>query len=205
MMTFDDLLDFVAHKMRMSHVYQPLLIRTLLMAGGTATLRQVAVAFLMEDESQIAFYEERIKRMPLPVLRRHGIVRRDGDLLSLEAPKLTFQQAAALRALCERRIGEFLDARGVSPWDYRMLEVDLVPTSARYEVLRRAGGRCQLCHTTERPLHVDHIVPRSKGGTNELSNLQALCDECNLGKSNRDATDFSVRNVEHAPETPGMS
>jgi hypothetical protein len=188
--TYEELVDFIARRMRMSHVYQPLLIRTLVEAGGTATLRQVATAFLLEDESQIAFYEKRIKDMPLPVLKRHGVVRRDGDLLSLETPRLTFQQAAATRALCERRIGEFLESRGVSPWDYRLLEVDPVPTSARYEVLKRAGGRCQLCHTGERPLHVDHITPRSKGGTNDLSNLQALCDECNLGKSNRDGTDF---------------
>ena len=124
------------------------------------------------------------------VLRRHGVVRRDGDLLSLEAPKLTYQQAAAIRALCEKRIGEFMESRGVSPWDYRLLEADPVPTSTRYEVLKRAGGRCQLCHHNDRPLHVDHIVPRSKGGTNDLDNLQALCDYCNLGKSNKDATDF---------------
>ena len=183
-------LAFISERMRMSHVYQPLLIKTLVAAGGTATLRQVAMAFLMEDESQIAFYERRIQDMPLPVLKRHGVVRRDGDLLSREVPTLSYQQAAALRALCERRIGDFLESRGVSPWDYRLLEVDPVPTSTRYAVLKRAGGRCQLCHTNERPLHVDHITPRSKGGANELTNLQALCSDCNLGKLNKDATGF---------------
>jgi len=188
--TFEELAEFIEHKMRMSHVYQPLFIKALVAAGGTATLRQVAVAFLMEDESQISFYEDRIKNMPLRVLKSHKVVRRDGELLSLETPKLTYRQAAALRALCERRIADFLDSRGVSPWDYRLLETDPVPTSIRYEVLKRAGGRCQLCHTNDRPLHVDHIRPRSKGGTNELDNLQALCNECNLGKSNKDSTDF---------------
>jgi 5-methylcytosine-specific restriction endonuclease McrA len=33
-------------------------------------------------------------------------------------------------------------------------------------------------------LHVDHIVPWSKGGETGLENLQTLCSVCNLGKSN---------------------
>ncbi|MBK7813151.1 MAG: HNH endonuclease [Rhodocyclaceae bacterium] len=39
-------------------------------------------------------------------------------------------------------------------------------------------------------LHVDHIVPQSLGGANSLDNYQTLCDTCNIGKSNRDATDL---------------
>jgi len=38
-MKADDLLEFINTKMRMSHVYQPLLIRSLLDAGGQASLR----------------------------------------------------------------------------------------------------------------------------------------------------------------------
>ncbi|MGL4943487.1 MAG: HNH endonuclease [Thermoguttaceae bacterium] len=39
-------------------------------------------------------------------------------------------------------------------------------------------------------MHVDHIVPRSKGGTNDDDNLQTLCQKCNLGKSNLDDTNL---------------
>lgn len=41
-----------------------------------------------------------------------------------------------------------------------------------------------------RALEVDHIVPRSQGGSNDLSNLQALCSLCNVQKLDRDQTDL---------------
>lgn len=55
----------------------------------------------------------------------------------------------------------------------------------RYEVMRRDGFRCQLCGATQADgykLHVDHIIPVSKGGKTEMSNLRTLCERCNLGK-----------------------
>ena len=44
-MTFDDLLKFVESELRMSHVYQPLLISLLVDSGGAATVRQLAQEF----------------------------------------------------------------------------------------------------------------------------------------------------------------
>ena len=58
----------------------------------------------------------------------------------------------------------------------------------RYEVLKRDHFRCRLCGRTADDgvkLHVDHIRPVSKGGKTELDNLRTLCDECNLGKSDK--------------------
>jgi hypothetical protein len=62
--TADQIIDFIEHQMRMSHVYQPLLIRALVRTGGSATVRQLAAALLMEDESQLRYYEDRIRKMP---------------------------------------------------------------------------------------------------------------------------------------------
>lgn len=58
----------------------------------------------------------------------------------------------------------------------------------RAAVLLAASGRCALCgrHKDRHgiSLVVDHKVPKDWGGTNDRSNLQALCEECNAGKKN---------------------
>lgn len=56
----------------------------------------------------------------------------------------------------------------------------------RFEILKRDGFRCRYCGKTgaASELHVDHIVPSSKGGRDVASNLIAACIACNVGKSN---------------------
>lgn len=65
----------------------------------------------------------------------------------------------------------------------------------RYEALRKHGGRCLCCGRSGKQgvvLHVDHIRPRSLYPDLALSinNLQVLCEDCNLGKSNHDAVEW---------------
>ena len=65
----------------------------------------------------------------------------------------------------------------------------------RYIALKNSGGCCTLCGARSSDgvtLHVDHIVPRSIDPRKEfdLDNLQILCDDCNIGKSNRDSIDW---------------
>lgn len=64
-----------------------------------------------------------------------------------------------------------------------------IPLSIRIKVLARDKFKCVYCGRSPAInagtlLHIDHIVPFSLGGTNTLDNLQTLCEECNLGKSN---------------------
>jgi hypothetical protein len=187
-----ELIDFIRTRMRMSHIYQPVVIRSLLDSGNVATVRQLALDLLSADEAQIRYYEDRIKKMPLPVLRRHGVISTDRDgVVRLNVDRMTFEQRAELRAACDQAIGDFLSQRGLATWDNRLLELEPVPESVRYEVLKR-DGRCLLCGATpqEERLEVDHIKPRSKGGGNGADNFQTLCGRCNRGKSNRDDTDF---------------
>lgn len=189
-MKFEDLEEFITERMRMSHVYQPLLIRLLLEAGGKATVRQLARGFASEDAAQISYYEARIKQMPIPVLKRHGVVTKDADVVALDIGRLSFEESVILQAECNRRIAAFLTERGQSAWT-GMIEATPVADSVRFDVLKR-DRRCQLCGaaSADDVLEVDHIVPRSKGGSNDPSNLQVLCRTCNRGKSNRDDESF---------------
>jgi 5-methylcytosine-specific restriction endonuclease McrA len=51
--------------------------------------------------------------------------------------------------------------------------------------------KCAVCRTKLRGAgHVDHIVPLSGGGTNWTSNLQLLCEGCNLSKHARNPIEF---------------
>lgn len=60
----------------------------------------------------------------------------------------------------------------------------------RLQILERDGYRCQPCkrrgYVTE-ATEVDHVIALAQGGTDELSNLQAICVPCHEVKSVRDA------------------
>lgn len=58
----------------------------------------------------------------------------------------------------------------------------------RYQVLKRDNFKCCACGASPAKdpsveLHIDHIIPWSKGGESTLENLQTLCSKCNIGKS----------------------
>jgi hypothetical protein len=64
----------------------------------------------------------------------------------------------------------------------------------RFEVFKRDKFTCQYCGKAapDVVLHVDHMEPKSKGGTDDLLNLTTSCVDCNLGKGARRLSDDSV-------------
>ena len=64
----------------------------------------------------------------------------------------------------------------------------------RFEVFKRDSFTCQYCGQSAPQviLEVDHIIPVSKGGDNELTNLITSCRDCNRGKSNIELSDDTV-------------
>lgn len=57
-------------------------------------------------------------------------------------------------------------------------------------VLEKWGRQCAYCGVKDVPLEVEHIAPRSKGGSNRPSNLTLACVQCNQEKGNQDIRDF---------------
>jgi len=61
---------------------------------------------------------------------------------------------------------------------------------AREYLLEKWGRKCAYCGATNVPLEIEHIVPRSKGGTNRIDNLTLACRPCNQEKSGKLPTEW---------------
>jgi hypothetical protein len=65
-----------------------------------------------------------------------------------------------------------------------------IPIGLRFDILKKDNYKCKICgrspsSTIGIELHVDHIIPFSKGGKTVENNLRTLCNQCNIGKSDK--------------------
>ncbi len=177
----------------MSHIYQPVMIMTLLQHGGHCSTRDIAKAILLDDESQIEYYENITRNMVGRVLTNHGIVSREGkDYILSGHDQLSPEQVEAIIVACQKKLEDYLEKRGELIWQHRRLSAGYISGTLRFDVLKRAQFHCELCGISAdlKALEVDHIVPRNLDGSDDPSNLQALCYSCNAMKRDRDSTDF---------------
>lgn len=180
-----NLLEFVRDQMRMSHIYQPVMIKALLGKGGRMSTRDIAREILIYDISQIEYYENVVNNMVGRVLRNRGVVEKKKEVYELVAyDLLTDEDRQLIVEECDRKIDAFIQKRGLNVWEHRRKNRRPVPGSIRYEVLKRANFRCELCGISadEKALEVDHITPKNRFGEDSINNYQALCYTCNAQK-----------------------
>ena len=103
-MDFKTLEHFIKKKMKMTHIYQPLMIRTLLSSNNTATVEDIARAFVNSDPSQLEYYKQIAKRWPHITLRKHNVIKYDKGVYTLLAENITRKQKQMLIELCELRL-----------------------------------------------------------------------------------------------------
>jgi hypothetical protein len=71
---------FIRDEMRMSHIYQPVMLMKLLQNRGKAKIRDIAKSLLSHDQSQIEYYEQITKNMVGRVLTKNrGLTERLDD------------------------------------------------------------------------------------------------------------------------------
>jgi len=66
----------------------------------------------------------------------------------------------------------------------------LLGYEVREYLLEKWGRECAYCGTADTPLEIEHVIPRSRGGSNRVSNLTLSCHPCNQSKDALSLVDF---------------
>jgi diadenosine tetraphosphate (Ap4A) HIT family hydrolase len=194
-MIYEQIHEFISAKMKMSHIYQPVMILSLLEHRGTCHQQDIAASILGYDLSQLEYYTKITNNMVGRVLSKNRLVEKQGkNYQLLDFDKLSPIEVEKLKLACQERLVHFIETRGSSAWEHRKKSSGYVSGTIRYNVLKRAKFHCELCGISaqEKALEVDHILPRNNGGTDDEENLQCLCYSCNAMKRDRDDTDFRL-------------
>ncbi|GAB5490819.1 MAG: hypothetical protein Phog2KO_10340 [Phototrophicaceae bacterium] len=72
----------------------------------------------------------------------------------------------------------------------------------REYLLEKWGRTCAYCGTSNVPLEVEHIVPKSRGGSNRVSNLTLACTSCNQQKGSQTAQEFGFPTIQAQAQRP---
>ena len=118
-----------------------------------------------------------------------------------------------LRDLEGMQIKSHIDRHDLKPGEYVLENLERTPVISsgisiqmRNEILERNGYTCQLCGNgpgdpdpfnagRKIRLHIDHVIPKSQGGTDKKDNLRVLCSICNQSRSNIQSPTETARNI----------
>tara|TARA_R110001599_G_scaffold138085_1_gene317149 strand:+ start:1709 stop:2653 length:945 start_codon:yes stop_codon:yes gene_type:complete len=203
------LYKFLEEKLAMTEVYQPVIIKELLLNEGVCTKEKLASRLVEYDLNILKSYKGILMRWPKVTLEKHGIVKYSPKtkVFTLNKDLVNFNDIGREVALCDKRINNWLESRKIESSHSKKRQ------SLRIEVFKRARQKCELCGipASLRYLDLDHIIPQSKArkGDKKVNlnlrfkdkapcwvdvhseeNLQALCERCNRSKRDTDNTDF---------------
>lgn len=79
---------------------------------------------------------------------------------------------------------------------------ELVGYEIREYLLEKWGRVCVYCGATELLLEIEHIVPKTRGGSNRVSNLTLACHDCNQEKGKRTAEEYGFPHIQAQAKKP---
>jgi ATP adenylyltransferase len=147
METYEQLKKFIKQDMRTSHIYQPVMLIELLKNNGKRTVTEIAKSFVNRDPTQVEYYSNVVKNMVGKVLTKNrGITYKEDETYYLSGiNELNADQREELIQLCQQRLDGYESKRGEAMWEHRKRGHRPISGSIRYEVLKRASFRCELC------------------------------------------------------------
>lgn len=79
---------------------------------------------------------------------------------------------------------------------------ELAGYQVREYLLEKFKRQCAYCKAKDVPLEIEHITPKSRGGSNRISNLTLACHDCNQRKGNQTAEEFGHPEVQKQAKQP---
>lgn len=79
---------------------------------------------------------------------------------------------------------------------------ELAGYEIREYLLEKWGRRCAYCGGGDKPLQIEHLTPRSRHGSNRVSNLTLACGPCNQDKGNRTAAEYGFPKLQAQAQAP---
>tara|TARA_Y100000294_G_scaffold171690_1_gene185469 strand:- start:314 stop:826 length:513 start_codon:yes stop_codon:yes gene_type:complete len=142
---YQNLLFFISNKMRMSHIYQPVMLIELLKTRKSSST-DIAKAILQHDITQIDYYNQIVNSMPGRVLKSHDLVQRKQNEYFLKGyDELSQEEIEKLISICNKKLDKYMDKYGKEIWQHRNKSSQHISGTVKYEVLKRAKTRCELC------------------------------------------------------------
>jgi hypothetical protein len=79
---------------------------------------------------------------------------------------------------------------------------ELAGYEVREYLLEKWDRKCAYCSKTGIPLQIEHIIPKSRGGSDRVSNLTLACEGCNQLKGKKTAAEFGFPEIEKQSKEP---
>ena len=129
----------------------------------------------LDSEGRVIFFRSRLLMPERPCVQTS-----DREEALLRAKKLVYDEELELVNLRKQV------ANAEATLEYRRTGPKREPIAddVKLVVWARDGGACVRCGSTEK-LHFDHVIPVVKGGGSSPENIQILCEQCNLKKSDK--------------------
>jgi ATP adenylyltransferase len=112
--------EYIEKRMSMSHIYQPVMIRTLLESSGMATKELIARNISSYFISQIEYYQSVVDKIVGIVLRKNKIVEKGNETYSfIGYENLSSEEVLTLIGLCNKWLVDFIDKIGKQVFEHR--------------------------------------------------------------------------------------